>query len=474
MKAAADKLLKDAVSKGDVPGVVAMATDAKGTTYEGGFGKRVLGEAAEMTPDTVVWIASMTKAVTGAAAMQLVERGKLSLDGPAKAVVPALGEVGVLDGFDADGKPKTRKAKRDITLRHLLTHTAGFGYDIWSPEIAKYMEAMEVPGIISCQNKALTTPLLFDPGERWFYGINIDYAGKMVEAASGQKLGKYMQDNLFGPLGMDSTAFRINDGMRSRLARIHHRGADGALDARSLDRDPAGSRVRDGRRWALHHRGRLPEVRAHDAERGQVGQRRASAETRHGRRDVEERMGNAKVSLLKTAAPPCLQRCRVLPGHAEEWGLVLHDQRRGYADRPLGRSLAWAGLANTYYWIDQKKGVGGVYATQILPFVDVKSLPLFLAFESGGVRAVGDFLALSVSIVALRQRAAGRESAGWRRCWRGDRPPCPARRRNASHQREALSGRYVQSPGRLRRPPQSSRLMPGPSSARAGSGPDRP
>ncbi|HSS86246.1 MAG TPA: serine hydrolase domain-containing protein, partial [Reyranella sp.] len=168
MKAEADKVLKDAVSKGDVPGVTAAATDAKGTTYEAGFGKRVLGEAADMTPDTVAWIASMTKAITGAAAMQLVERGKLKLDAPAKEVIPQLGEVGVLDGFDAAGKPKTRKAKRDITLRHLLTHTAGFGYDIWSPEVGKYMEAMEVPGVISCQNKALTTPLLFDPGERWF------------------------------------------------------------------------------------------------------------------------------------------------------------------------------------------------------------------------------------------------------------------------------------------------------------------
>ena len=127
MKAAADKVLKDAVSKGDVPGVSAAATDAKGTTYEAGFGKRVLGEAADMTPDTVGWIASMTKAITGAAAMQLVERGKLKLDAPAKEVAPQLGDVAVLDGFDAAGKPKTRKAKGDITLRHLLTHTAGFG-----------------------------------------------------------------------------------------------------------------------------------------------------------------------------------------------------------------------------------------------------------------------------------------------------------------------------------------------------------
>ena len=345
MKAAADKLLKDAVSKGDVPGVVATATDAKGTTYEGGFGKRMLGEAAEMTPDTVVWIASMTKAVTGAAAMQLVERGKLSLDAPAKAVIPALGEVGVLDGFDADGKPKTRKAKRDITLRHLLTHTAGFGYDIWSPEIAKYMEAMEVPGIISCQNKALTTPLLFDPGERWFYGINIDFAGKMVEAVSGQKLGKYMQDNLFGPLGMDSTAFRINDGMRSAAGPHPSPRRRRCADARSLDRDPAGARVRDGRRRALQHRRRLPEVRAHDAEPGQVRQRRGRAEARHRRRDVEERHGRRQGLPAQDRRPALLQRRRVLPRHGQAVGPLLHDQQRGSADRPLGRGR-WPGRAS--------------------------------------------------------------------------------------------------------------------------------
>src|SRR5258708_12226115 len=133
MKTQADKVLKDAVSKGDVPGVTAAATDAKGTTYEAGFGKRVLGEAADMTPDTVAWIASMTKAITGAAAMQLVERGKLKLDTPAKEVIPQLGEVGVLDGFDAPAKPKPPQAKRDITFPHLPTPTAGFGHDMWDP-----------------------------------------------------------------------------------------------------------------------------------------------------------------------------------------------------------------------------------------------------------------------------------------------------------------------------------------------------
>jgi methyl acetate hydrolase len=382
MKAAADKLLKDAVSKGDVPGVTATATDAKGTTYEAGFGKRVLGEPADMTPDTVAWIASMTKAITGAAAMQLVECGKLALDAPAKSVIPALGEVGVLDGFDSAGKPKTRKAKRDITLRHLLTHTAGFGYDIWSPEVGKYMEAMEVPGVISCQNKALTTPLLFDPGERWFYGINIDWAGKMVEVASGKKLGQYMRDNILGPLGMDSTGFRITDSMRKRLAKIHHRGPDGTLQpdtALELPQEPefemgGGGLYSTAGDYLKFVRMMLNQGKS---DRGDAVLKPETVATMS-----KNAMGDSKVCMLKTAAPPFSNDAEFFPGMDKQWGLTFMINNE---EAPTGRSpgsLAWAGLANTYYWIDQQKGVGGVYITQILPFVDVKSLPLFYAFES--------------------------------------------------------------------------------------------
>ena len=151
-----DAALKAAADAGDVPGVVAMATDRSSTIYEGAFGKRVLGEPAAMTLDTVGWIASMTKALTGAAAMQLVEQGKLDLDAPAAKVVPDLGKAQVLEGFDAAGQPRTRAPKRPITLRHLLTHTAGFGYEIWSEDIAKYQTAKNIPGIITCQNAALT------------------------------------------------------------------------------------------------------------------------------------------------------------------------------------------------------------------------------------------------------------------------------------------------------------------------------
>src|SRR6266568_6941778 len=182
-----------------------------------------------MTPYTVVWIASMTKALTGTAAMQLVEQGKLALDTPAGEVVPELGEAVVLEGFDAGGQPRTRAPKRAITLRHLLTHTAGFGYEFWDADVVRYQRARGLPPIISCQNAALRLPLLFDPGDRWEYGINIDWVGKMVEATSGQKLDRYFQENIFGPLGMNDTAFKLSPSQRARLAGVHQRAEGGAL-----------------------------------------------------------------------------------------------------------------------------------------------------------------------------------------------------------------------------------------------------
>lgn len=378
LKQTADALLGKAAAQQDVPGVVAVATDRNGLTYEGGFGKRSLGAGAGMTPDTVVWIASMTKAVTGAAAMQQVERGRLKLDAPASEVVPQLGEVRVLEGFDGD-RPRTRAPKRPITLRHLLTHTAGFSYEIWNADIGRYQQCTGTPGVTTCRNAALGTPLLFDPGDKWDYGINIDWAGKMVEAVTGQRLGAYMKENLFGPMGMADTAFRISDAMRSRLARIHGRGEDGKLAPMDLELEQnpefemgGGGLYSTAGDYAKFVRMILNHGKAGSHQVLQPG-------------TVEEmsrnNMGNLRVGLLKTVAPPLSNDAEFFPGMPKSWGLsfMINEQQA-----PTGRSagsLAWAGLANTYYWIDPKKGIGGVYATQILPFADHKSLPLYLDFE---------------------------------------------------------------------------------------------
>jgi len=381
MMARADDLLEQAVDRGDLPGVVACVTDGSGTTYEGSFGKRILGQPADMTPDTVVWIASMTKAITSAAAMQQVERGKLGLDAPARSVVPQLGEVRVLEGFDSAGEPRTRKPRGDITLRHLLTHTAGFSYEIWSDDIRRYQQLMGLRGTADGSNESLTTPLLFDPGDRWEYGIGVDWVGKMVEAVSGQKLGQYLRDNVLGPLGMDDTAFFITPAMRERLAAVHRRGSGGSLSPDPEFELPQQPEVEMGGHglygtapdYLRFVRMMLNEGRSERGEAllqaGTVAQMSTNA------------MGTSRVTPLRTAMPQQSNDAEFFPGIEKQWGLgfMINNEQA-----PTGRSagsLAWAGLANSYYWIDQKKGIGGVFATQILPFADEKALPLYYAFE---------------------------------------------------------------------------------------------
>src|ERR1700693_4529086 len=172
-KAQIDQILRAKSDAKDIPGVVAMAANSQEVIYQGAFGKRDLSKDDPMTLDSVFWIASMTKAITAGAAMQLVEQGKLSLDAPIGNVLPDLASPQVLEGFDANGEPKLRPAKNPITLRHLMTHTAGFCYHLWNGDMVKYLEKTGTPGIISCLNAALKTPLASDPGTRWEYGINI-------------------------------------------------------------------------------------------------------------------------------------------------------------------------------------------------------------------------------------------------------------------------------------------------------------
>ena len=197
---------------------MALAADDKGVLYEGAFGKRNLVTGAAMTPDTMFWIASMTKAVS-IAVMQMVEQGKLSLDNPISDVVMELSAAQVPEGFDAEGKPKLRPPKRPITLRHLLTHTAGFSYDLWNKDIERYMKVANVPGIGSCKLEALKVPMIADPGDKWEYGINIDWAGKTVERVSGMCWTATCAIASTPP-GMKDTVFILRPDQQARLASV--------------------------------------------------------------------------------------------------------------------------------------------------------------------------------------------------------------------------------------------------------------
>ena len=375
-----DEVLRAATDRGDVPGVVAMAATRDGTCYEGAFGRRALPDGAAMTAGSVFWIASMTKAITSTAAMQLVEQGKLALDRPIADVLPELAAPQVLEGFDAAGEPKLRAAARPITLRHLITHTAGFCYDIWNPQVARYVERKEIPSIFTCQNAALMLPLAFDPGQRWEYGINIDWIGKAVERVSGRRLGDYFAEHLFGPIGMKDTGFKLTPERRARLVGMHSRGEDGVLAPMEFEMPQkpefemgGGGLYGTAADYLAFARVFLTEGRAED------GRQVLRSET--VRLMAENAMGELNVRALP-AAPPYSNEAEFFPGMVKKWGLGFMISTEAVPGGRSARSLAWAGLGNTYFWIDPAKGVAGVILMQLIPLADVKALAVFAGFEA--------------------------------------------------------------------------------------------
>ncbi len=388
LKASADAILQKIVS-GDrrVPGVVAMATDRNGNIYEGAAGKRVLGQDADMTTDSVFAIFSTTKAITGTAVLQLVEEGKVDLDAPAKTYAPEIGKLQVLDGFDGDGKPRLRAPKRDITTRMLLLHTAGFGYDFFNKNYNRLAQEQGQPSVITASKASLNTPLLFDPGEEWEYGSNMDWAGQVVEGVTGKRLGEVMQERIFAPLGMTNTAFTMTPSMRSRLTRIHQREADGSLTPLNELELPQEPEVHMGGHGLYSTFGdycRFIRMWLNDGagENGRVLKKETVLMAE------KNGLGDKKIKSLPGIIPTLSNEAEFFPGQPKSWALTfMVNDVEAPTGRPAG-ALAWAGLANLFYWIDRKNGIGGFWATQILPFADPISVTGYIDFETAAYQSL--------------------------------------------------------------------------------------
>ena len=376
-----DEVSKAATDRGDVPGLVAMAATRDGPVYQGAFGRRSLPDGATMTADTVFWIASMTKAVTSTAAMQLVEQGRLALDRPIAEVLPELAAAQVLEGFDAAGEPRLRPARRPITLRHLITHTAGFVYDIWNADLGRYMEKKGIPGIISCEDASLALPLTFDPGDKWDYGINIDWVGKAVERVSGQRLGDYFAAHLFGPIGMKDTAFKLTPDHRARLCGMHARGEDGTLAPIPFEmpQEPEFEMGGGGLYSTAGDYIKFCQMILNKGKGNGNQVLKPETVTMMGQNHI----GELNMTKMTSAVAFATNDVDLYPDMVMKWGLSFLINT---AKTPEGRSpgsLAWAGLANTYYWIDPSRDVCGVILMQLLPFADSKCLDAFAGFERG-------------------------------------------------------------------------------------------
>ena len=365
-----------------VPGVVAMVTDEKENIYEGIAGLRRLGGDDPMSDDTVFAILSTSKAIGGTAVLQCVEEGLLDLDAPAKDYTPEIGELQVLDGFDAKGNPHLRPPKRDITTRMLMLHTAGLGYDIFNENYNRLAQEHGQPSILTSKRASMTTPLLFDPGDKWEYGTNIDWAAQVVEGIRGKRIGEVLREHVFAPLGMEDISFTRTEDMKARTATFHRRGEDGSLspmDDFALPDNPEVEMTGHGLYASVPEYMKFIRMWLNDGAgtNGQVLKpETVKFAVQGGLKPPQEMMD------LPAVIPSLTNGTKFFPGLAKNFGYTfMVAEEEAPTGRPAG-ALGWHGLANLFYWIDRENKVGGFWATQILPFGDAASFPGYMDFET--------------------------------------------------------------------------------------------
>jgi CubicO group peptidase (beta-lactamase class C family) len=372
---AIDAILQRAVALRQVPGVVAMAATDRAVIYEGAFGSRSVGAATRMSPDTVFRIASMVKLLTSVAAMQLVEQDRLKLDEPAEKIDPELASFLVLDGFDGKGAPQMRAARKPLTLRNLLTHTSGFSYPLWDASVVRYLKCCLT------DKKLPHRPLTFDPDSKWAYGSSIDRVGRLVEIASGMPLDRYFGDHITGPLGMHDTAFNISASQRLREAAVHRRNADGSFKAEPSEKPVVATAFSGGGGIYSTAPDYLTLLRALLNSGALDGTTILKPET--VALMSQNQIGDIEAGIMKTTNPALSSDVDFFPGLRKRWAFGHMITLDPVKDGRRAGSLTWAGLLNTYYWVDPASRMAGVIMMQMLPFADAHALKLYREFERG-------------------------------------------------------------------------------------------
>ena len=378
-----DKVISEAVSQQDVPFLVGMVGNAGGMTWAGAAGERSPGQPA--TVDTVFRIFSMTKAVGSTAAMILMDRGKLSPDTTVESVLPEFADLKVVEGFGADG-PKLRAPRTKATLRHLATHTSGLVYEFWNPDVPRYMEATGSPSILSGQLVALKYPLQFEPGERWDYGVGIDWLGRCVEKVDGRSIDRFCKEEIFDPLEMGDTRFEVEDHMASRLASVSIRGEDGKFGPFEIA--PPSKPEFYGMGHALYSTAPdyLRFLRMF-LNKGALDGARILSE-KGLEKLLANQIGNTAIPCLKTAVPAITADAEFFPGKKKSHSMAFMRFEEDIPGMRSAGSQGWAGVLNTHYWWDPKNNLAGLLMTQSLPFVEPRLISTYDKFEQAAYREI--------------------------------------------------------------------------------------
>jgi CubicO group peptidase (beta-lactamase class C family) len=364
-----EPVLRSSLERRKIPAVTAMAGTASAITYSGAFGTHDSVSNLPVALDSIFAIASMTKAITSVGAMQLVEQGKMTLDEPASKHLPELATLQILDGFDGAGKPILRPAATPVTLRQLLTHTSGFAYDTWHEAMFKF----------AASGGDATHVLAFAPGTKWQYGPSTFWAGRLVEAVSGMDLEKYLQKNVLGPLGMRDTSFIFPQEKYERLVGRYQREPNGSWTPapRSMPTPPT----------VYHGDGGLYSTAPDYLKFTQMILRHGAAP---GGRLLKSKTvaqmsangtGHIPAGRLKTFRPTLSSNVDFHPGHDDRYTLGFLMNPDAVPGARSAGSLAWAGIYNTYYWIDPRRNICGVIMMQFLPFADTEAVGLLNDFQ---------------------------------------------------------------------------------------------
>jgi len=371
---AIDEAMRDAVARKEVAGVVVMAADRNRVIYQGAFGVADIAEGRPLKLDALFRIASMTKAITSTAAMQLVEQGRFAIEDPVEKYLPEFAKLSVLESFDAaTGAYRLRPATKAVTVRHLLTHTSGLGYPFTDPTTRDFKPR--------AGEEYRVGPLVFGPGERWLYGTSTDWVGRLVEKISDQSLEDYFRQHVFTPLGMVDTFYFVPKEKEARLVTVNRRIADGSIARESVQPPTSGftpigggglsSTAHDYLRFtrALLNGGELDGARILSA--GTVALM------------GQNHIGALGVPAQKTAIPERSDDFSFIAHGRDKWGLGFLITADAVPGKRSAGSLSWGGINNTYYWLDPTRGITGVILTQFLPFADRKALALYDVFERG-------------------------------------------------------------------------------------------
>jgi len=340
--------------------------------YEGAFGLMDVARKKPMSKDAIFRIASMTKPVTSAAVMMLVEQKKLSLDDAVSKYIPSFKDREVVAAFNAaDGGFTTRKAGREVLIRHLLANTSGLAYTFSNETANRLQQKMNRP--------AEELPLLYEPGTQWSYGGSTRVLGQVIEKVAGTSLDRFLQERIFNPLELQDTFYAVPADKAARVATVHRRQNGKITETPNPERIQSPVAGDGGLHSTASDYIRFLQMFLNEGKSGKstlLSKASVQAMTKNQIGDV--------IVQTQPSTNPALSLPFPIGAGRDKFGFGFQITSSNRENRNLRApgSYTWAGIYNTHFWVDPERQIAAVIMMQVLPFYDEQCMKLYQDFEA--------------------------------------------------------------------------------------------